>query len=215
MRTPRLVQHVFDVAARVVAHEETLDWLALRMVPGLGPLGAVRLLDRLKTPRAIFRASASELEAAGMSQAQARHIASGCSFEDAADQQQRVLDAGAQLIVIHDPLYPLHLREIFDPPLLLFAIGRTELMSSHCLAIVGTRRPTPYGMAATERVSADLAKAGLTIVSGMARGIDTAAHTAALREDGSTIAVLGCGVDVLYPVDNRTLYKEIGSRGLL
>ena len=150
-----------------------------------------------------------------MSQAQARHIASGCSFEDAADQQQRVLDAGAQLIVIHDPLYPLHLREIFDPPLLLFAIGRTELMSSHCLAIVGTRRPTPYGMAATERVSADLAKAGLTIVSGMARGIDTAAHTAALREDGSTIAVLGCGVDVLYPVDNRTLYKEIGSRGLL
>jgi DNA processing protein len=107
------------------------------------------------------------------------------------------------------------LRQIFDPPLLLFALGRTELMASHSIAVVGTRRPTPYGVAATERLSADLAKAGLTIVSGMARGIDTAAHKAALAEDGATVAVLGCGVDVLYPADNRKLYEEISRRGLL
>lgn len=185
------------------------------MVPGLGTLGTLRLLDRLKSPQAIFRASASELEAAGLSASQARNIASGFSFEDAVDQQQRLLDAGARLISIHDPRYPQRLREIFDPPLLLFAIGRTELMTSHGIAVVGTRRPTPYGIAATERLSADLAKAGVTIISGMARGIDTAAHRAALSEQADTIAVLGCGVDVLYPADNRKLYQDIAERGLL
>ncbi len=203
------------MAAAVLTQEETLHWLALRMAPGLGTLGTSRLLEKLKSPQAIFRASVSELEAAGLSAAQARNIASGCSFEDAVDQQQKLLNAGAQLISIQDVRYPARLREIFDPPLLLLAIGRTELLNSHSLAIVGTRRPTPYGMAATERLGADLAKAGLTIVSGMARGIDTAAHRSALAEEGDTIAVLGCGVDVLYPADNRKLYKDIAERGLL
>ena len=185
------------------------------MAPGLGTLGSLRLLEKFKSPQAIFRASASELEAAGLSPAQARNIASGYAFEDAVEQQQRMLDAGARLISIQDGCYPQKLREIFDPPLLLFALGRTELLASHAIAIVGTRRPTPYGMAATERLSGDLSKAGLTIVSGMARGIDTAAHKAALAADGNTIAVFGCGVDVLYPADNRKLYQEIAQRGLL
>jgi DNA processing protein len=195
--------------------EETLYWLALRMVPGLGTLGSLRLLEKLRSPASIFRASASELEATGLSAAQARNITSGYSFDDAVEQQQKMLAAGAQLITIHDARYPARLREIFDPPLLLFALGNPELMVSHSIAIVGTRRPTPYGMAASERLSADLAKAGLTIISGMARGIDTAAHKAALAEDGATIAVLGCGVDVLYPSENRRLYEEISRRGLL
>jgi DNA processing protein len=185
------------------------------MVPGLGTLGSLRLLEKMKSPAAIFRASASELEATGLSAAQARNITSGYSFEDAVEQQQRLLNVEAQLISIHDARYPQRLREIFDPPLLLFALGNPELMASHSIAMVGTRRPTPYGIAASERLSADLAKAGLTIVSGMARGIDTAAHKAALAEDGATIAVLGCGVDVLYPSENRKLYEEIKCRGLL
>jgi DNA processing protein len=197
------------------SQEEALHWLALRLVPGVGTYSTLRVLDRMKSPVAIFRASASELEAAGLSPAQARNIASGYSFDDAVDQQQRMLDAGVELITLHDPRYPQKLREIFDPPILLFALGRIDLLSSHSIAIVGTRRPTPYGVAATERLSADLAKAGLTITSGMARGIDTAAHTAALAEEGDTVAVLGCGVDVLYPVDNRKLYQEIARRGLL
>ncbi len=175
----------------------------------------MRLLEKLKSPYGIFRASASELESAGLSPSQARNIASGCSFDDAVDQQRKLLEIGAQLISLHDPVFPQRLREIFDPPVVLFALGRTELLASHSVAVVGTRRPSPYGMAATERLSADLAKAGLTIVSGMARGIDTAAHTAALREEGNTIAVLGCGVDVLYPIENRKLYQEIAQRGLL
>ena len=195
--------------------EEVLHWLALRMVPGLGPIGTARLIQRFKSPREIFRASASELETAGLSPAQARNVASGCSFEDAADQQEKMKRAGARLISIHDPEYPEQLREIFDPPLVLFTIGRTELLHAHGIAIVGTRRPSPYGVAATERLSADLAKAGLTIISGMARGVDTAAHRAALASDGDTVAVFGCGVDVLYPADNRKLYETIAARGLL
>lgn len=185
------------------------------MVPGLGTLGTLKLLKKLESPQAIFRASASELEAAGLSPAQARNIATGSSFEDAANQQNKMMAAGAKLLTLHDPSYPSQLREIFDPPLLLFALGRMELLESYELAIVGTRSPTPYGLAAAERLSADLAQAGLTIVSGMARGIDTAAHRAALAAKGNTIAVLGCGVDVLYPSSNRKLYDQIACEGLL
>src|SRR5579875_138171 len=203
------------MATPAVTQEETLHWLALRLVPGLGTLGALKLLEKLKSPQAIFRASASELEAAGLSSALARNIASGCAFEDAITQQERMMKAGAELISLHDRRYPARLREIFDPPLVLFAIGRSELLHSHAIAVVGTRNPTPYGVAAAERLSADLARAGLSVVSGMARGIDTAAHKACLRENGDTIAVLGCGVDVLYPADNRKLYEDIGKRGLL
>src|SRR3954452_4839469 len=215
MRGPRTGGHLFHVSRTVSSAEETLFWLALRMVPGLGTLGTLKLLGKLKSPQAIFRASATELEAAGLSQSQARNIASGYSFDDAVDQQQRVMSAGVRLISIHDEHYPQRLQEIFDPPLLLFTLGRPELLASHSIAVVGTRRPTPYGIAASERLSADLAKAGLTITSGMARGIDTAAHRATLSEEGSTIAVLGCGVDVLYPSENRRLYEEIGRKGLL
>ncbi len=185
------------------------------MIPGVGTLSTLRVLENFKSPQAIFRASASELEAAGLSPAQARNVTSGYSFDDAVDQQQKALNSAAEIITIHDPRYPQRLRQIFDPPLLLFAIGRVELLASHQIAIVGTRRPTPYGIAASERLGADLARAGLTITSGMARGIDTAAHKAALTEEGNTVAVFGCGVDMLYPADNRRLYADIARRGLL
>lgn len=185
------------------------------MVPGLGTLGALKLLRKLKSPQAIFRCSATELEAAGVSPSLARNLANGCSFEDALQQQTKMMAAGAQLITIQDPAYPQRLREIFDAPIVLFAQGQTELIGSHSIAVVGTRSPTPYGIAAAERLSSDLSKAGLTVVSGMARGIDTAAHRATLHAAGSTIAVLGCGVDVLYPSSNRKLYEDIAKRGLL
>jgi DNA processing protein len=199
----------------VLSQEEVLHWLALRLVPGLGTIGTLRLLEKLKSPQAIFRASASELEATGISPAQARNISSGCSFDDAVDQQQKLLHCGAELISIQDERYPPRLREIFDPPLVLFALGKLELLKVISIAVVGTRRPTPYGLAAAERLSSDLARAGLAIVSGMARGIDTSAHLAALKEDGDTIAVLGCGVDVIYPANNRKLYEDISKKGLI
>lgn len=198
-----------------ISAEEELHWLALRMVPGLGILRSLRLIEQWKSPQAVFRASASELEASGLSPSLARSIASGCAFEDAADQQEKLREIDARLISLQDPLYPQRLRNIYDPPLVLFCRGRLELLDSIGIGVVGTRRPSPYGMAAAERLSADLVQAGLTITSGMARGIDTAAHKAALAAGGNTIAVLGCGVDVLYPADNRRLFDDIAQRGLV
>ena len=195
--------------------EEELHWLALRLVPGLGTRRIGILLEKMQSPRAIFRASASELEAAGLPGGVARTVASGCSFEEAATQQQKAKEAGAQLITLSDARYPEMLRQIFDPPPVLFARGRIDLLSSVCIGVVGTRHPTPYGVAATERLTGDLARAGLTIVSGMARGIDTFAHRAALAAEGKTIAVLGCGVDIVYPSENRKLAAEIVAKGLI
>jgi DNA processing protein len=122
---------------------------------------------------------------------------------------------GAVAVTIGDPRYPQALREIFDPPILLFARGRVELLQTICLGVVGTRRPTPYGLAVAERLAGDLAHAGLTIASGMARGIDTAAHKGALARGGNTVAVLGCGVDVVYPTENRKLAAELAAKGLI
>jgi DNA processing protein len=195
--------------------ETLLCWLALRLVPGLGARTAARLLDAFGTPEAIFRASRSELEQAGVSGSVAQSIASGCAFEEAVDQHHKLARAGAELIPVRDPRYPPLLREIFDPPVVLFAQGRVDLLTRQMLAVVGTRRPTPYGVAVAERLSAELARAGLVIVSGMARGIDTAAHRGALSAGGDTIAVFGCGLDVIYPAENRSLAAELARKGLI
>jgi DNA processing protein len=173
------------------------------------------LIQSLRTPERVFRASAAELEAAGVPAGLARSIASGCAFDDAVTQQQKLAASGASLVPFSDPRYPARLKEIFDPPPLLYARGRLDLLGALGLAIVGTRRPTPYGTAATTRLAKDLADAGLTIISGMARGIDTAAHRAALEAGGDTIAVFGCGVDELYPAENRKLSEQIAAEGLI
>ena len=205
MARPRLTLPAPQMPIETINREEELHWLALRLIPGLGTRSAGKLIARFRTPQAIFRASRTELEGAGLSGALAQSIASGCTFEDAVAQQQKMLETGAAAVPITDPRYPPRLREIFDPPIVLFARGRVELLQSIMLGVVGTRRPTPYGLAAAERLSGDLARAGLTIVSGMARGIDTAAHKAALAAGGDTVAVFGCGVDVVYPAENRKL----------
>jgi DNA processing protein len=201
--------------ATILSREEELHWLALGLIPGLGTRKAGQLIERFRSPQAVFRASRSELEAAGVGGAVAQSIVSGCSFEDGVAQQQKMLETGTTVVPISDPRYPQRLREIFDPPILLFARGRIHLLGSIMLGVVGTRRPTPYGVAVTERLAADLARAGLTIVSGMARGIDTAAHRGALSTGGDTVAVLGCGADVVYPSENRRLAAEIAEKGLL
>ncbi|MGA2040813.1 MAG: DNA-processing protein DprA [Bryobacteraceae bacterium] len=199
----------------IIDRDEELYWLALQLVPGLGARGAGKLLDRFRAPAAIFRASRTELEAAGVSGAVAQSISSGCTFEDGVAQQEKMAAAGAVAVTIGDPRYPQALREIFDPPIVLFTRGRVELLSGLSLAVVGTRRATPYGLAVAERLSSDLAHAGLAIASGAARGIDTAAHKGALAAGGDTIAVLGCGVDVVYPSENRGLMADLARKGLI
>ena len=203
------------LSSSLLTEDDQIHWLALRMAPGLGTRKAGQLIGIFRTPQNIFRASKSELVAAGLAGAVAQSIASGCSFEDAVTQREKLAEIGAELVPLTDPRYPPRLKEIFDPPPLLYARGRVELLGSLMLAVVGTRRPTAYGMSVALRLSQDLASAGLTIVSGMARGIDTAAHRAALDGKGGTVAVFGCGVDELYPAENRKLAKEIGERGLI
>jgi DNA processing protein len=198
-----------------VSREEELHWLALKLIPGLGTRVAGRLIQQFRTPMAVFRASRTELEAAGASGATAQSIASGCTFDDAVSQQQRMLETETVSVPLGDPRYPALLREIYDPPILLFARGRMELLESLMLGIVGTRRPTPYGLAVAERMAGDLARTGLTITSGMARGIDTAAHKGAIAAKGNTVAVLGCGVDVVYPSENRKLAADLAAKQLL
>ena len=201
--------------ATTYAIEEEIYWLALRMVPGLGNRRTVQVLERFRCPSAVFQTSRSELEACGLSGAVAQSIASGCTMDEAIEQRDKARSAGAELIPINHPLYPAHLRQIFDPPVLLFAQGRTELLTTPTIGVVGTRRPTPYGVAAAERLTAGMVQFGLTIASGMARGIDTAAHRAALAAGGDTIAVFGCGLDVIYPAENRKLACELHEKGLI
>jgi DNA processing protein len=195
--------------------DESLHWLALRMSAGVGTRKAGRLVEIFRTPQAIFRASRSELEAAGLSAGVAQSVASGCAFEEAAEQQEKVAKLGVVLVPITDSMYPARLREIFDPPPLLYARGRVELLGNLMLGVVGTRRPTPYGKQVAERLSRDLCEAGLTIASGMARGIDTSAHRAVLEAGGDTIAVFGCGVDEVYPAENRKLAETLSEKGLV
>ncbi len=185
------------------------------MTPGLGTRTAVQLIETFQTPQAVFRASRSELEAAGIGPGLAQSIASGCGFDDAVTQQQKLVETGTVLVPFNDPRYPARLKDIFDPPPLLFARGRVELMSELAVGIVGTRRPTAYGNAVAARLAKDLASAGLTIVSGMARGIDTAAHRAVLEGGGNTVAVFGCGVDEVYPAENRKLAEPLSKDGLI
>jgi DNA processing protein len=194
--------------------DEILHWLALRLVPGLGTKKAGHLVEIFRTPQAIFRASRTELQAAGLSAAVAQSIASGCVFEEAVDQHAKLAAYKAELISVTDPRYPPRLREIYDPPPVLFARGRIELLQTVMLGLVGTRRPTTYGAAAAAKLARDLAEAGLTIASGMARGIDTAAHRAVLEAEGDTIAVFGCGIDQIYPAENRKLRDQIAEKGL-
>src|SRR5215475_5086042 len=117
----------------VLSREEELYWLALRLVPGLGTRNSVKLVERCRTPQAIFRASRTELEQAGASGAVAQSIASGCTFEDAAAQHEKMAQCDAQLVTIGDPRYPQLLRDIFDPPLILYVRGRAELLKNTCL----------------------------------------------------------------------------------
>jgi len=157
----------------------------------------------------LFAASLTELEAAGLAAAGAQSIALGKSIELAGDELDRVKAAGGQVLAQDDHNYPKRLLEIYDPPLVLYMKGALEAIMQQGIAVVGTRHPTPYGSGVAERLSADLAARGLVIVSGMARGIDTASHKGALSAHGRTVAIWGTGIDVPYPKENAKLAERI------
>jgi DNA processing protein len=196
-------------------HETVLFWLALALVPGLGHRRGIRTVNQFGDVRKVFLASRADLEATGLSGAVAQSIASACTFEEAATQQQQALSMGCMVLPFSHPCYPHRLRGITDAPLVLFALGNTDLLEDVNVALVGTRRPTAYGKAVATKLGSELAKLGVCVVSGMARGIDTHAHRSCLEAGGKTVAVFGCGLDHVYPAENRDLAHSIAEKGLV
>jgi DNA processing protein len=199
--------------AENVVREDTLQWLALTLTPGLGPTRARRLVEHMGTVAAIFRASLTELEATGLLAVSAQALGTGRALELAQEEIARTMAAGVRLVSLDDPAYPPRLKQIYDPPLILYVRGAVELLSQPGIAVVGTRHPTPYGSGMAERLALDLAARGLVIQSGMARGVDTAAHRGAISGNGKTVAVFGTGVDVPYPKENTRLAEQIVATG--
>jgi DNA processing protein len=193
-----------------------LGWVALALVPGLGARLAGRLLRAFGGPDAVFEASLTELEAQNLPAPVAQAIHSREPLSRAHKELAELEKLGGRLLTWEEPAYPHLLREIYDPPPVLYVRGRGDLLDRHSIAIVGTRRPTPYGNQMAERLGRDLATRGLVVVSGLARGIDSSAHKGALEAPaGATVGVLGCGVDVAYPKENRKLFAQMIERGAI
>ena len=193
-----------------------LGWLALALTPGLGARVAGKLLRQFGSPEAIFEASLTALEAQHIPAAVAQAIHSRQPLSVAAKELAQVQAAGCRLLTWDEPQYPPRLREIYDPPPLLYVRGNAELLGRHVIAIVGARRPTPYGNQMAEKLGRDLAAHGLVIASGLARGIDSSAHKGALSSaSGATVAVLGCGIDIVYPKENKKIFAEMTERGCI
>lgn len=191
------------------ATSHVLEWLALSLTPGLGPTKSKHLVEHFGSAEAVFFKCLTELEAAGLQAVSAQSIHSGKSLELAREEAARAAAAGVTILTIEDPNYPSHLKEIYDPPLLLYVRGDSGLLNKPGIAVIGTRHPTPYGSGMAERLACDLAAQGLVIISGMARGVDTAGHRGAISAKGKTIAVFGTGVDVIYPKENSRLSEQI------
>jgi len=197
--------------------EEQADLLRLTLLPGLGPILTRRVIDTLGSARAALEADRRTLTSVrGVGDRTARAIIEARG--DLEDDLQRELDeaatAGAELLTLVDDDYPALLKQIQDPPPVLFMRGEVAALNdSYTVAIVGSRSATHYGIEQAERFSSELARAGLCVVSGGARGVDTAAHRAALRARGSTVAVLGCGLARCYPPENAELFEAVVSAG--
>jgi DNA processing protein len=186
-----------------------LAWLALTLTPGLGPTRVARAVQMAGAAERIFEMSLTELESLRIPAQSAQFLADGRARAAAEKEAKMVVEAGAVYLTPADALYPVRLLEIFDPPSVLWVRGDAALLSEAGIAVVGTRAPSTYGAGMAELLSRDLANRGLVIQSGMARGVDTAAHKGALDAGGKTLAVWGTGIDVVYPKENKRLAEQI------
>ena len=195
------------------ATSNQISWLALTLTPGLGPTRGKRLLEFFGSIEGVLNATLTELEAAGLPTQAAQSLGTGRSVELANDELAKAAAAGVQCVTLDDPAYPSRLRQIYDPPLVLYVRGNVAALSQPGIAVIGTRHPTPYGIGMAERLACDLATRSFVIFSGLARGVDTAAHRGAVSSKGKTVAVFGTGVDVVYPKENSRLADQILNLG--
>src|ERR1044072_8761712 len=190
------------------------DWVELNMTPGIGPRAAAKLLERFGSAEAVFNATRAELEHLRLRPEAIESIRARDLHERAGQEIERVREMGADILLLDDGFYPALLREIFDPPITLYVKGAwTACLEQPCVAVVGSRRCSTYGQNAATMLARDLAERGVTIISGLARGIDAAAHRGALEAAGRTVAVMGTGLDQVYPRDHRKLAEEILAQG--
>jgi len=188
-------------------------WLALRSARGVGPRTCKLLIEKFGAPEKIFQLNADEIAAAGVPRNTARSIAEFRDFEPLEKELCELPNIGARLVKWTDADYPPNLRQIADPPPFLFVRGTAQLGDPTCIAIVGARAASDIGRRMAQRLGLELAAKGFTVVSGLARGIDGEAHQGALDAHGKTFAVLGCGVDVIYPAEHRKLAEAILAGG--
>ena len=193
--------------------EERLAWLALALSPGLGPKRILDAMQTLGEPSRIFTLPLTGLEGLKFPAEAAQFIFDGKARQAAEEEWARVAAQGATLVSYGCPEYPERLKEIYDPPPVLWVRGPASLLSRPAIAVVGTRHPSPYGSGVAEMLARDLAVRRLLIVSGMARGIDSCAHRGALAARMPTVAVWGTGIDVIYPKENKKLAEEILATG--
>ena len=193
--------------------EDRLAWLALALTPQLGPRRILRAVERCGSAAKVMDRGLTDLEALEFPAESVRYVADGYARAAADQQLDALAKTGGQFITYIDRAYPERLREIFDPPAVLWLRGNPQLLALPSIAVVGTRHPTPYGTGMAEMLARDLSHRGLIIISGMARGVDTAAHKGALAAKQPTIAVWGTGIDVIYPKENKSLSEQIVSGG--
>ena len=190
------------------------EWIALNMTPGVGPRAAARLLERFGSAEAVFAALRSELERLRLRPEAVESIVLRDHHAEAETELESVRALGADVLILDDGTYPALLREIADPPITLYVRGEWEAcLDAPCVAIVGSRRCSTYGQNVALMLARDLASRGVTIVSGLARGIDAAAHRGAIEAGGRTVGVLGTGIDEVYPRDHKKLAEDILARG--
>lgn len=188
--------------------------MALTLIKLLGARRIYNLLERVEHPQEVFRLSRKELQQVeGVGTVTADAIVTFNRWREVDKILERTQKIGARLITLTDINYPPLLSKIYDPPVLLWLLGREEVLKSWSLAVVGTRRPSPYGKRQARKFSGAIIRSGLTVISGMAHGIDTEAHATAVKEKGKTVAVLGSGIDVIYPAANRGLAQSIIQTG--
>ncbi|MCG2678275.1 DNA-processing protein DprA [bacterium] len=195
-------------------NSEIKDWLILRAIPGISDNLYKRLIERFSSPEKVLGAKEDDLaKVPEIRRDVVRAIVRGREGINISEELERIKRYKIDIITLNDESYSENLKEIYDPPPLLYVKGKIKKEDKNAIAIVGSRRATTYGKLTAQKLSAQLAAQGITIVSGMARGIDSEAHKAALAVGGRTIAVLGCGIDVVYPPENRALEEKIASSG--
>ena len=196
--------------------DSSLSWLALGLTPGLASRLSARVLKRFESPEGVFRASLPDLQSCQLPAPVAQAIVKKEAFKRAEKELNNIQKiAGCTLLNWNEPEYPQSLLHIYDPPVLLYVRGDLKVLNLPSLSIVGTRRPTLYGTQMAQRLGRELAARGLAIVSGLARGIDAIAHQGAMEANGRAIGVLGTGIDVCYPKENKKLYEKVLERGAI